>query len=81
MGGLIFPTGVVLDNTRVLHARTAFEQPKSTGSPTSIGKQTEETETTRHLQGCYADRDALLSRFFALRAEAKRAEGNTAEAV
>ena len=37
---------VVFDNTRLLHARTAFAD-KGTGH--------------RHLQGCYADLDGLLS--------------------
>jgi len=37
---------VVFDNTRVLHARTAF-------SDTDAG--------TRHLQGCYSDLDGLMS--------------------
>ena len=37
---------VVFDNTRVLHARTAFEE-------TGAGR--------RHLQGCYADLDGLAS--------------------
>ena len=36
---------IVFDNTRVLHARTAFS----------------ESGGTRHLQGCYADLDALAS--------------------
>ena len=37
----------VFDNTRVLHARTAFSMsPRPTG---------------RHLQGCYADLDGLAS--------------------
>jgi hypothetical protein len=36
----------VFDNRRMLHARTAFDP--STGR--------------RHLQGCYVDRDELLSR-------------------
>jgi gamma-butyrobetaine dioxygenase len=40
---------LIMDNTRVLHARTAFSaaQAASTGD--------------RHLQGCYADLDGLLS--------------------
>jgi Probable taurine catabolism dioxygenase len=38
---------LVFDNTRVLHARTAFSM-----SPRSPG---------RHLQGCYADLDGLAS--------------------
>ena len=37
---------LIFDNTRILHARTAFEE-------TSTGK--------RHLQGCYADLDGLAS--------------------
>lgn len=37
---------LIFDNTRILHARTAFEE-------TSTGR--------RHLQGCYADLDGLLS--------------------
>ncbi|MFB7620100.1 phosphonate degradation HD-domain oxygenase [Kitasatospora sp. NPDC056181] len=35
---------LIFDNTRLLHARTAFEQ-----------------DGSRHLQGCYADLDSLLS--------------------
>ena len=38
---------LVFDNTRVLHARTAFSL--GPGSP------------SRHLQGCYADLDGLAS--------------------
>jgi gamma-butyrobetaine dioxygenase len=38
---------LVFDNTRVLHARTAFSM--NPGSP------------ERHLQGCYADLDGLAS--------------------
>lgn len=37
---------VIFDNTRLMHSRTAFDEP-GTG--------------TRHLQGCYADLDGLLS--------------------
>ncbi len=46
---------LVLDNTRVLHARTAFGM--TTGSP------------GRHLQGCYADLDGLASTLAVLRRE------------
>jgi gamma-butyrobetaine dioxygenase len=41
---------LIFDNTRVLHARTAFA---ATGE--------------RHLQGCYADLDGLLSTLAVLR--------------
>jgi gamma-butyrobetaine dioxygenase len=37
---------VIFDNTRILHARTAFDESSSGG---------------RHLQGCYADLDGLES--------------------
>jgi gamma-butyrobetaine dioxygenase len=39
---------LIMDNTRVLHARTAFA-----AGPSGAGE--------RHLQGCYADLDGLLS--------------------
>ncbi len=44
---------LILDNTRVLHARTAFDM--TAGSP------------GRHLQGCYADLDGLASTLAILR--------------
>lgn len=44
---------LVLDNTRVLHARTAFADGGGGGG--------------RHLQGCYADIDAVASRLAVLR--------------
>jgi gamma-butyrobetaine dioxygenase len=47
--------GLVFDNTRVLHARTAFSM--SPGSP------------GRHLQGCYADLDGLASTLAVLKRE------------
>jgi gamma-butyrobetaine dioxygenase len=47
---------LVFDNTRVLHARTAFSL--TPGSPGSPG---------RHLQGCYADLDGLASTLAVLR--------------
>ncbi len=46
---------LVFDNTRVLHARTAFSM--SPGSP------------GRHLQGCYADLDGLASTLAVLERE------------
>ena len=47
---------LVFDNTRILHARTAFSM--TPGSPGSPG---------RHLQGCYADLDGLASTLAVLR--------------
>jgi gamma-butyrobetaine dioxygenase len=47
---------LVFDNTRVLHARTAFGL--TAGSPGTSG---------RHLQGCYADLDGLASTLAVLR--------------
>jgi gamma-butyrobetaine dioxygenase len=44
---------LIFDNTRILHARTAFAM--SAGSP------------GRHLQGCYADLDGLASTLAVLR--------------
>jgi len=40
---------LIFDNTRILHARTAFSAPVSSNTG------------ERHLQGCYADLDGLLS--------------------
>ncbi len=47
---------LVFDNTRILHARTAFSVPRDRGA---AGE--------RHLQGCYADLDGLLSTLAVLR--------------
>jgi gamma-butyrobetaine dioxygenase len=44
---------LILDNTRILHARTAFTAPPGAGE--------------RHLQGCYADMDGLASTLAVLR--------------
>jgi gamma-butyrobetaine dioxygenase len=44
---------LIFDNTRILHARTAFSM--TPGSP------------GRHLQGCYADLDGLASTLAVLR--------------
>ena len=53
---------LVFDNTRVLHARTAFSMTEgSPGSPGSSGSP------GRHLQGCYADLDGLASTLAVLR--------------
>jgi gamma-butyrobetaine dioxygenase len=49
---------LVFDNTRVLHARTAFSM--NPGSP------------ERHLQGCYADLDGLASTLAVLKREENR---------
>jgi len=46
---------LIFDNTRVLHARTAFAAPEFPGTG------------DRHLQGCYADLDGLLSTLAVLR--------------
>jgi len=48
---------LVFDNTRILHARTAFAPAPSPppGAPAPSGSR------ERHLQGCYADLDGLLS--------------------
>jgi gamma-butyrobetaine dioxygenase len=50
---------LVFDNTRVLHARTAFTAPAAPGNDDEPGM--------RHLQGCYADLDGLLSTLAVLR--------------
>ena len=46
---------LIFDNTRLLHARTAFATPVFPGTG------------DRHLQGCYADLDGLLSTLAVLR--------------
>jgi len=51
---------LVFDNVRLLHARTAFEAPF-------------EARGSRHLQGCYADLDALASTRAVLRDAVERA--------
>ena len=52
---------LVFDNTRILHARTAFA-PAPSPSPSPSPDSGE-----RHLQGCYADLDGLLSTLAVLR--------------
>jgi gamma-butyrobetaine dioxygenase len=50
---------LIFDNTRILHARTAFTAPVD-GTPA-------DGTAERHLQGCYADIDGLLSTLAVLR--------------
>jgi gamma-butyrobetaine dioxygenase len=69
---------LIFDNTRVLHARTAFASPATApaGSPDG-GRPAgdamaddapgEPAARERHLQGCYADIDGLLSTLAVLR--------------
>ena len=54
---------LVFDNTRILHARTAFAPAPSTPPGPSASPGSGE----RHLQGCYADLDGLLSTLAVLR--------------
>jgi gamma-butyrobetaine dioxygenase len=54
---------LIFDNTRILHARTAFSLPA--GADRSGG---------RHLQGCYADLDGLASTLAVLGRPAEHAE-------
>jgi gamma-butyrobetaine dioxygenase len=73
---------LVFDNTRILHARTAFAPApspdsapgstsstgtSSTGSDASPGPSASPGSGERHLQGCYADLDGLLSTLAVLR--------------
>jgi len=54
---------VIVDNTRILHARTAFETaPGQGGHETPAG-----AVAHRHLQGCYADLDGVESTLAVLR--------------
>jgi gamma-butyrobetaine dioxygenase len=72
---------LVFDNTRVLHARTAFSSPPTpvsgvsggagasgaSGSGESAAREDAPASAERHLQGCYADLDGLLSTLAVLR--------------
>jgi gamma-butyrobetaine dioxygenase len=59
---------LVFDNTRVLHARTAFTAPG--GAPAGDDPSSDDpVPAERHLQGCYADLDGLLSTLAVLRRE------------
>jgi gamma-butyrobetaine dioxygenase len=51
---------LILDNTRILHARTAFTVPGGSADADSAGGG-------RHLQGCYADLDGMESTLAVLR--------------
>ena len=74
---------LVFDNTRVLHARTAFAPPAAPddgedgeADGAQEGAPSGGTTRERHLQGCYADIDGLLSTLAVLRratAESKAA--------
>jgi len=57
---------LVFDNTRVLHARTAFTAPAVTENDDDVAENDDEP-AQRHLQGCYADIDGLLSTLAVLR--------------
>ncbi len=58
---------LVFDNTRVLHARTAFAAPPAPPDTPAAAAPGAETAGERHLQGCYADIDGLLSTLAVLR--------------
>jgi gamma-butyrobetaine dioxygenase len=64
---------LIFDNTRILHARTAFSSPFSSpaepasGDGASAGPAAPAAPAERHLQGCYADLDGLLSTLAVLR--------------
>jgi gamma-butyrobetaine dioxygenase len=75
---------LVFDNTRILHARTAFFSPPPpassasgsagvsgvagvAGSGESAAREDAPAPAERHLQGCYADLDGLLSTLGVLR--------------
>jgi gamma-butyrobetaine dioxygenase len=58
---------LVFDNTRILHARTAFSSPSPSASASGPGPGVP-APAERHLQGCYADLDGLLSTLAVLRA-------------
>jgi len=69
---------LIFDNTRILHARTAFaaSPPASAFPPASACSGESGGSGERHLQGCYADLDGLLS----TRAALRRAQSPTAPA-
>jgi gamma-butyrobetaine dioxygenase len=50
---------LIFDNTRILHARTAFAVPAA--DDTAAAGSSPSTAGGRHLQGCYADLDGLAS--------------------
>jgi gamma-butyrobetaine dioxygenase len=65
---------LVFDNTRILHARTAFSSSPapSLSSPAPASAVREGAPAERHLQGCYADLDGLLSTLAVLRCDRER---------
>jgi gamma-butyrobetaine dioxygenase len=58
---------LVFDNTRILHARTAFAAPPPAPAGASPDPSASPIAGERHLQGCYADLDGLLSALAVLR--------------
>jgi len=62
---------LIFDNTRVLHARTAFAAVAGAGAAAAEAAGAEAAGAgsagERHLQGCYADMDGLLSTLALLR--------------
>jgi gamma-butyrobetaine dioxygenase len=58
---------LVFDNTRILHARTAFAAAATLSGLQVAGNKTPRMIGERHLQGCYADIDGLLSTLAVLR--------------
>ena len=61
---------LIFDNTRILQARTAFAAASPPAPPTpppSPGAAASPGSGERHLQGCYADLDGLLSTLAVLR--------------
>jgi gamma-butyrobetaine dioxygenase len=55
---------LVFDNTRILHARSAFS---AAPPPPPVREAAAASAAERHLQGCYADLDGLLSTLAVLR--------------
>jgi gamma-butyrobetaine dioxygenase len=55
---------LIFDNTRIMHARTAFSSPPAPEAAAAPGAT---ASAERHLQGCYADLDGLLSTLAVLR--------------
>ena len=90
---------LVFDNTRILHARTAFSPhlapvPGVGSGPGRVRKcgrldrrrrrryeKARLASTERHLQGCYADIDGLLSTLAVLRRDHHRLSRITARSV
>jgi gamma-butyrobetaine dioxygenase len=58
---------LIFDNTRIMHARTAFSSPPPPPAPEAAAAPGAPASAERHLQGCYADLDGLLSTLAVLR--------------